>query len=485
MDWLTTWVLVLARGYKLVFFRRFLPGTFEQSNSHLLATLTISSLVVPALVLTTVKDFYGVEPNGINAEIAGWVMLALIALALKSRDRLINVRELVVAIAIGSICINILATAALKALFNVNHAGLSKITLMAISGLSLAIMAWPFATAFWAGRQLGQFGIRLFGMRALVALVLSVAVVPRAPMINTGMPDAFDKLNIWPVISTWVDKQLYLSIAKQDAKPVLPPLDFEKILDRQPEMVAQALEKLTLSNTADPDLYFVGMASYAEQDVFTREIKATRELFDSRFKAAGHSIVLNNHRDTIEQLPLASATNLRKILAGIGKKMNRDRDVLVLFMTSHGAENVLSISFNSAPLSNLTPGALATMLDDAGIKNRVIVVSACHSGSFIPALKNDDTLILTASHADKASFGCSNECDWTYFSDALINHALRTTHSFTEAFQQARTLVTDWEKRDGLSPPSDPQIFEGSAIGAKLDALTKPLDEKSAEAVIK
>jgi Peptidase C13 family len=103
------------------------------------------------------------------------------------------------------------------------------------------------------------------------------------------------------------------------------------------------------------------------------------------------------------------------------------------------------------------------------------VISACHSGSFIPALANDDTLILTAARADRTSFGCSNENEWTYFGDAYFNHALRqatgsTGTSFIDAFGTAKTLVGEWEARQKVTP-SEPQISVGKDVRATLGRI--------------
>ena len=48
-------------------------------------------------------------------------------------------------------------------------------------------------------------------------------------------------------------------------------------------------------------------------------------------------------------------------------------------------------------LNSLTPARLTKALDQAGIKNRVLILSACYSGSFVPPLSNENTMILTAS----------------------------------------------------------------------------------------
>ncbi len=250
-----------------------------------------------------------------------------------------------------------------------------------------------------------------------------------------------------------------------------PRIDAEAVFAKQPALLAQTLSALEPPRDDRPEYYFLGMAPYASQDVFKREITAVKSLFDERFGTAGRSLALINHRDTVNDTPLASMTNLDLALRHLGRLMRADRDVLVLFITSHGAKGQIAVSFPGFPLNGMTPERLATSLDAAGVVNRVLVLSACHSGSFVDRLKNDHTLILAAAHADKTSFGCSNENEWTYFGDAYFNRTLRTETSLVDAFGSARTLIEQWEKRDKLEP-SEPQISIGAAIKARLDAVT-------------
>jgi hypothetical protein len=114
---------------------------------------------------------------------------------------------------------------------------------------------------------------------------------------------------------------------------------------------------------------------------------------------------------------------------------------------------------------------LRGMLDDSGIKWRIIVVSACYSGGWIDALKDEHTLIMTASAANRTSFGCGNESDATYFGDALFQHALRFEDSFVKAFEDARKRIAERERAENVSPPSDPQLFVGEAMAQKLPSL--------------
>jgi Peptidase C13 family len=104
----------------------------------------------------------------------------------------------------------------------------------------------------------------------------------------------------------------------------------------------------------------------------------------------------------------------------------------------------------------------------------VLVVSACYSGGFIEPLKDDHTLIITASSATKTSFGCGNESEATYLARALYDEALRKTHSIEAAFNTARDSIREREKAQGFEP-SDPQIFVGAAIREKLMQLQAQL----------
>jgi hypothetical protein len=160
--------------------------------------------------------------------------------------------------------------------------------------------------------------------------------------------------------------------------------------------------------------------------------------------------------------------------------MNRDRDVLFLFLTSHGShDHRFSLSFWPLGLYDLTPPDLRAMLDDAGVQNRVIVISACYSGGFVDALKDPHTLVITAAAADRTSFGCSNEADFTWFGRAYFDEALRKTRSFTDAFALAAPVVAERERHEGFDP-SNPQMVEGSEIAAPLAVLQRTLDGEDA-----
>ena len=239
------------------------------------------------------------------------------------------------------------------------------------------------------------------------------------------------------------------------------------ILDRQPYLLERALAELKPTDHGSTHLYFVGIAGYGTEAVFKREVVAVRRLFDEKFGTKGRSIALINHHTTANEVPLANVANLDGVLQHLGRLMDVDRDTLLLFLTSHGVEGVLALEMPGVKLKQLRPTDLRRMLARSGIKNRVVILSSCHSGSFIPALADAKTLVITASRADRSSFGCEDQREWTYFGDAYFNRALRQESSFRRAFNKAKELITGWEVRDRLMP-SLPQIAGGEGL-AEVD----------------
>jgi hypothetical protein len=252
-----------------------------------------------------------------------------------------------------------------------------------------------------------------------------------------------------------------------------PGIDAVAVSELQPRLLERAFAGLQGTRTDhSPKLFFVAFAGYAPEAVFKREALAVRDLFDARFGTRGRSLVLVNHVSTVNDIALASPANLDRALHHVGSVMDPDADILFLFLTSHGRKDLLTVEMPGFPFADLTPLELREMLDRAQIKNRVIVVSACHSGSFIPQLAGPTSLVITAAHAERASFGCEDRREWTYFGDAFFNRALRRERSFEQAFQRARKLIGRWEARGTLAR-SLPQIAGGEALRQRLDSVTR------------
>lgn len=277
-------------------------------------------------------------------------------------------------------------------------------------------------------------------------------------------------LNFMPRTEFWAPYRGDIIGAEQN--PILQ----EELFHAQDGLLDAHLAALQPQRPGVVDLYFVGFAPYGTQDVFGKELHTISRLMQERFDAAGRSVLLGNDPATLGDWPIASATNLRATLARVGKIIDADEDMVFLYVTTHGSKDgELSVELPPLQLSQLRPAALASMLRDSGIKWKVLLISACFSGGFIEPLKDENTLIITATDANKQSFGCTNGADFTWFGKAYFDDALRRTRSFTEAFDFARQTVARREREQKVTP-SNPQISVGAAIKDKLTALQQRLE---------
>lgn len=252
----------------------------------------------------------------------------------------------------------------------------------------------------------------------------------------------------------------------------------ELALYRQGTLLDRALARIAPRDAAKKiNLYLLGVAGDGAQEVFHRETAFVQHQFDRDYGTAGRSLVLVNSRNTVAQQPMATRTSISASLDALGAKMDKQNDILFLFLTSHGSpEHALALAQNGMDLHGLPAQELASMLKHSGIRWKVIVVSACYAGGFIAPLKDDNTLIITAARGDRSSFGCDDQNDFTYFSEAYFKQSLPKSAGFAEAFEQARGLVQAREAADfragGMAAQehSEPQMFQGKAIAAQLKA---------------
>jgi hypothetical protein len=242
----------------------------------------------------------------------------------------------------------------------------------------------------------------------------------------------------------------------------------EQVLYAQPRMVRDALAQLTPRVAGKPNLYLLAFAGDSGEDVFRNEAEYAAQLFGKRFGATAHSLVLENNPASLASHPLASWSNLEAALEGLGKVMQPDQDILLLYVTSHGSEDhTLLVDMDPLPLDQLGADDLAGILALHKFKWKVLVVNACYSGGFVPPLRGPGTLVLTAARADRSSFGCGSDSDITYFGKAWLLDALNRTPDFIDAFKQASGEISQWETQGKLTP-SVPQIDMGSGIAEQL-----------------
>jgi len=252
----------------------------------------------------------------------------------------------------------------------------------------------------------------------------------------------------------------------------------QELMEAQPQLLAQRLKEIRNQRPGTVDVYAITFAPYSSEDVFRRESAMVAEVMEQRFGAKGRTVQLVNHVDTIQEWPWATARNLQRTIRRVAEVMDRNEDILFLHLTSHGARNgELAAEFWPMTVTPIRPADLKAWLDQAGIRYRVISISACYSGSWIPALANDTTLVMTAADAEHTSYGCGRGSELTFFGRAMFHEQLRNeTRSFEEAHAAAREVIRKREEEAGKDDGySNPQLSVGPGIKPRLSHLEKQL----------
>ena len=236
----------------------------------------------------------------------------------------------------------------------------------------------------------------------------------------------------------------------------------------QGRLLDAAIARLPASTPAI-ELYALTLAGDGKQSVFMREADYVGNLLQERFAAHG-LITLVNHRDHLADRPLATSVSLGRSIQAIAERSGEE-DLIFIYLTSHGsASHELNLDQPRLQLNDLPASQLAELLEPLKERHKVLVISACYSGGFIPKLQDDKTLVITAARADRVSFGCSEENDFTYFGRALFAEALQQTDDLQRAFNLAQASVAEREKADGFEP-SEPQIWPAKAVLAQWRRL--------------
>ncbi|MEQ4314934.1 C13 family peptidase [Pseudomonas syringae] len=262
----------------------------------------------------------------------------------------------------------------------------------------------------------------------------------------------------------------------RDAKGKLLPDPLEAGLLAQGSLLDKALAAVPASTPAT-ELYTLVVGGDGKQSVFMREADYVSNLLKSRFGAAGQ-ISLVNHRDHMADRPMATRETITRAVQTIAQRSGPE-DLVFIYLTSHGTQDhELVLDQPRLSLADLPADALAAALAPLKNRDKVVVISACYSGGFIPDLKDERTLIMTASREDRVSFGCSEEADFTYFGDALFARALVETDDLQQAFNDAKTYVARRETEESFEA-SEPQIWAPKGVLARWQQLRRSQAERA------
>lgn len=304
-------------------------------------------------------------------------------------------------------------------------------------------------------------------MRRSFQLLLAAALLPLAASGQTPGYQPPQHLGAPPLIDRASPQELAFladqGMAIERDRPPAQALAEHRRLDA-------ALAALQPQRRGAVDAYVVVVALDSDP-VFGREAREAGRVLARRYGAAGRTIVLAGTDGRADStLPMGSPANITATLARVAELMDRNEDVLVLYTTSHGAPFGIVYNDGDQGFGAISPNRLWTTLSQLGITNRLLLISACFSGVFVPLLASDTTAIMTAASAERTSFGCQADMDWTFFGDAAINHALRKPQPFAAAAAEAQRLIGGWEGQGSLTP-SQPQLSIGEGAKRWLAAL--------------
>ena len=303
-------------------------------------------------------------------------------------------------------------------------AGIAAFRLSAAAGArvapSMAFDVTPVCGPYWATLVV----VMILWVFVLSARSVVLALAPTAPgrwwrAAAGGLlliaPICFASA-IAPIESWWTP-------SAQSVDPRFPNPASEPVLAAQQHLLDDALSGLDDERPDVTDLYFVGFAGDASEDVFRKDVEAAQRVMDERWGTEGRSLVLVNNPRTLLESPDATVTNLREALDEIAAAMDVDEDVAMVYLASHGnRKHALDVALPPLDLVPITPRR-AARLDDAGIL-RIVIVSACYAGGFVDELADDDTVVIAAAQADRTSFGCGLGSDATFFGEAFFQEGM-------------------------------------------------------------
>jgi hypothetical protein len=303
----------------------------------------------------------------------------------------------------------------------------------------------------------------------IIGVVVCQGLVPYTPVFKGA---DFDQrtANVWEMAQTYL---AYRKAVEASSEPNEVEREVARLEAAQPAALQRYLAGLPDREPGRRRVFLVGVGGWGHQQVFMRETFLALGTLGELIPGAAPPVPLINTLGG-GGAPLANVQNIAQVLREVGARMDHANDLLVLTMTSHGDKQGIALRQASTVNRTLDPRTLKMMLDAAGIVNRVVIVSACHSGVFVPELQDDHTLVISAAAADRSSFGCSDDRELTYFGEAFFKLALPQEKTFIQSFEKARETIAAWEREQRLTP-SNPQISVGRELQRRFPEIVGDL----------
>ena len=216
----------------------------------------------------------------------------------------------------------------------------------------------------------------------------------------------------------------------------------------------------TLAREPPPRLIYAGFAMHSQSKAFRSDVLTAEKI---ALLADPSAVIFKLGNPALGQdadWPFATSENIEKVLTKVGG-LARPQDKVMLLFSTHGNVDLLGINFSARDYPSVNSAFINKATAALRGKQVLMVLSACHSGSFLKPLSGPTRIVLAAAAADKSSFGCQFQSTNTYFIDALFNQSGLPERSITQLMESAKVDVDLREKKQKLSPPSLPDLLIG------------------------
>jgi hypothetical protein len=429
----------LASGVRLALFMRVDAESFRVSATQLVLLVLVSAAIdIDADWLRAAQDAR-FSPAGLQGELFALGLLALTSAVLAAIRR-----ERSLYLALPVVLFASFPIVQLVHLLPDLPRAAARVSALARQVFDMALFAWMFvvaARAVYVAIEPARRHRRAF---ALFGGALVIAPLWLAPLAG-------------PTETWWreYDPAVAAGAMNPASEPVLAAQDF--LRDR-------ALDNLEDERRGVTDLYFVGFAPDGRHPGFVSDVEAAQRVMNEHWNTAGRSLVLVNSPLTVAERPFATITNLRAALLEIGDLIDADDDIVMVYLAgSPGAGHTLAAVNPPLELVDLSPAGLRQLLDAAGIRFRIVVVSTCEAGAWTNELADDETAVIASSPAGRQGDDCRGGLVASRFGDAFFG-AMGKTSDLASAFELAKKRLA------AIGAPT-PVMTVGPTLAQRLESL--------------
>jgi hypothetical protein len=214
---------------------------------------------------------------------------------------------------------------------------------------------------------------------AIFAALLAAPAVPQTPAPAAPLPPRH--VLPWPALGSGDTPAMVSASLAMGPELNRGGSARELLADRRALEAALDAIKPQRSGTVDA---FVVTVALDSDPVFGREAREAGLVLARRYGAQERVITLAGPIGRGDALPRGSPTSLTLALAHVAELMDPAEDILVLYSTSHGTREGLAYHYGDSGYGIVSPLRLRSILGELGIERRIVLLSACYSGVFLP-----------------------------------------------------------------------------------------------------